>query len=240
MSWELEIFGDENVLKALSHSLREKEHVIQEKDEHFVLCGSVFSKFQDAAEVRECGKKIIKSLSGLARVLLGSEKEIKTGTVFEITENGRKNIFYTPDPVTLKIKASLAVWAIVISKDGKIIEECRPADPVPTFLKKALEHDVVERALRLRDEENLGWVELYRVFEVIDSDIPIKEMTANGWTSKNRIELFKRTACSVEAIGDQARHGKSVGDPPSKPMKLSEARSLVDDLLKNWLSWKEG
>jgi hypothetical protein len=238
MSWELEIFGDENDLRALGHSLRKEEYLIQEKDGHFVLCGPVFSKFQDARAVREHGGKIVKSLSGLARLLLGSQKEITTGAVFEITENGGKNIFYTPDPVTIKLKASMAVSAIVISKDGKIIEECRPADPAPSFLKKALEHVVVERALKLRDEDNLDWVALFRLVEVIESDIPMNEMTAKGWISKNRIRLFKQTANSQKAIGDQARHGKDTCVPPPKPIKLSEARRLVDDLLKKWLSWK--
>jgi len=239
MSWELEIFGDENDLRALGHSLRKEEYLIQEKEGHFVLCGPVFSKFQDARAVREHGGKIVKSLSGLARLLLVSEKEIKTGAVFEIPENGGTNIFITPDPVTMRFKASLAVSAIVISKEGKIIEERRPTDPVPSLVKKSLDYEVVGRALRLRDEDHLGWVKLFRLFEVIESDISINEMTAKGWISKSRIRLFKQTANSQKAIGDKARHGKDTCVPPPKPMKISEARRLVDDLLKKWLSWKK-
>lgn len=231
--------GDNKVLQSLSHSLRGDEYILQERDGHFFMWGPGFSEIQDSGEVREHGKRIIKSLSGIARILLGSEKEITTGAVFEITETGVKNIFITPDPVTIQIKASMTVSATVISKEGKIIEERRSAAPAPTFIKKSLKYEVVERALRLRDEDHLGWVELYRLFEVIESDVPSHEMVAKGWISKNKISDFKRTACSPEAIGDLARHGKSIGDPPSRPMKLSEARGLVDDILKKWLLLKE-
>ncbi|MCA9473456.1 MAG: hypothetical protein MRJ96_11920 [Nitrospirales bacterium] len=239
MSWEVEILGDETVLRALGKALEDQEWIIMEKDGHFVLTGPVFTKFTDAESVREHGKKIIQSLSGMARLLLGTEKKISPGAVFEITENGGKNIFITPDPVVLKLSASMAVSAIVISKDGKIIEESRPADPAPAILKKSLAHEVVERALRLRNEDDLDWVKLYRLFEVIESDVPIDVMVANGWASRNKISLFKQTANSQKALGDQARHGKDPCLPPPKPMKISEAREMIDALLKKWLLGKE-
>src|SRR6266849_8946952 len=96
------------------------------------------------------------------------------------------------------------------------------------------------KALRLRDDDSRGWVELYRLYEVIESDIGRPVIVANGWVSDRDIGRFKHTANSVEAAGDEARHGKEETDPPARPLSLAEARTLIDRLLSGWLAFKAG
>jgi hypothetical protein len=50
--------------------------------------------------------------------------------------------------------------------------------------------------------------------------------------------LFRRTANSFEAVGLDARHGVEQNQPPSTPMDLSEARSLITTLVHAWLRSK--
>ncbi|GJL62896.1 MAG: hypothetical protein NPIRA04_15500 [Nitrospirales bacterium] len=237
MAWEIEIKGDEDVLLALSRTdevKKEEEYVLEGRDNKFVLCGKAFLQFQDAEKVREYGEKVTKLLSGTARIHLGSQKKISMIAVLKINENGAKDIFVIPDPANFRVEASMSVSAVVMTKDGKIKEEPHPAKSVFKCITKALKNEAVAKALRLRDEDNLEWVQLYRIYEVIESDIPKKDMVNKGWSSKKKIDLFKQTANSVKAIGDQARHGKEYTEPPSKPMDIWEAKGLVDDLLKQW------
>ena len=84
----------------------------------------------------------------------------------------------------------------------------------------------------------LDWVDLYRIYEVIESDMGRSVILAKRWATNADIKLFKHTANSVAATGDQARHGKETSTPPVKPLTLSEARALVDTLLRAWLAHK--
>jgi hypothetical protein len=63
-------------------------------------------------------------------------------------------------------------------------------------------------------------------------------MKTKGWVTNRQVDRFKRTANSQKAIGDKARHGKDPYEPPTEPLSLSEARALIDGLLKVWLDEK--
>jgi hypothetical protein len=52
------------------------------------------------------------------------------------------------------------------------------------------------------------------------------------------LSLFTRTANSVAAAGDKARHGMERYDPPRQPMSLAHACELVDRIMRTWLEWK--
>lgn len=64
----------------------------------------------------------------------------------------------------------------------------------------------VSRALRLFGSDVHDWVNLYRIYEIIESDMGgLIAMINLGWTSKLRVSNFKHTANSVSAAGDEAR-----------------------------------
>jgi hypothetical protein len=54
----------------------------------------------------------------------------------------------------------------------------------------------------------------------------------------NELKRFDRTANSVAATGDKARHGVERTDPPSKQISLSHAREMIDRILIAWLTYK--
>jgi len=104
------------------------------------------------------------------------------------------------------------------------------------ILRLASNDDKVNRILELSNliEAN-SWVNLYRIVEIISNDI---DVVSKGWVSKNKIELFRRTACSPDVIGIEARHGISVGQPPKNPMSHEEATYLMKDLRQKWIDAK--
>jgi hypothetical protein len=95
--------------------------------------------------------------------------------------------------------------------------------------------------MRLASRGKLDWVNLYRIFEVIAADVGgLDAIASYGWASKASMKLFKRTACSPGAVGLDARHGTDSTPAPSKPMVISEARNLINAIIRAWLQIKTG
>jgi hypothetical protein len=114
----------------------------------------------------------------------------------------------------------------------------RPADPISKWLPLMTRQDLaVAKALRLRDASDLDWVDLYRIYEVIQKDVG-HLMHQLGWASRNELNRFTRTANSVAAAGDKARHGVELTVPPRKPISLAHAQELIDRIMRGWLEWK--
>jgi hypothetical protein len=236
MKWEVQLTGDAADLRMLNKSFNEPDVSISEASGQFVLRSTEFDLLCTSRAVRNKAQEIVTAISSTARLLLGAHQPIELGAVFEVQEDGRRYTFIFPAPATLRLRGTL--FSIVIKRADGTEETHYPAEPGPHWVKAALQHEVVARALRLRDIGDLEWVDLYRLYEVIASDVPAREMQEKAWVLGRQIDLFKRTANSQKAIGDKARHGKDPYDPPKNPMSLSEARALIDSVLKAWLREK--
>jgi hypothetical protein len=101
-----------------------------------------------------------------------------------------------------------------------------------------MRNPVIAKALRLRNSDDLDWVDLYRLYEVIKSDVG-RLIHQLGWARHDELQRFSHTANSVAATGDKGRHGVERSRPPSKPVSLSDARELIDRILLAWLAYKK-
>jgi hypothetical protein len=87
----------------------------------------------------------------------------------------------------------------------------------------------------------LDWVSLYRIVEVIQTDVGGRSpLLQTGWIARSDLTLFTRSANSPAAVGDGARHGRQVGPAPDRPMTCAEARSFVLSLVERWISKRSG
>lgn len=234
MNWEVDIAGDLTDLRLLQKAFCSDDFSLTEKNGKFVLRATAFDGMNDVDEVRAKAKELVTSLSGASRALLGAQKQLEVGGVTLIRPDGTKNHFVLVEPAAISVRG-LPVSVRVTKSDGSV-EEHHAADPVRQWLDVAVKNPTVAKALRLRDKGGLDWVELYRLYEVIESDIPKHEIVQKSWASKKEIRLFKRTANSPAVLGDEARHGKEQYQPPANPMSIREARSLVERILRKWIS----
>jgi hypothetical protein len=60
-----------------------------------------------------------------------------------------------------------------------------------------------------------------------------------GWASRSEIKNFKHTANSPSAVGDEARHGKELTQPPANSMTIENARDLLRPLATRWIGEKD-
>lgn len=238
MKWEVTIRGDSTDLGMLAEVLTATELTVIRQDDEYVLRASALDLLNEAAVVREHAKQMVAWLSASARLNLGSHRPIEIGHVTEIREDGSKNTFIHPEPVVARFKVIPGTLSLS-SPDGQAVIH-RPGDPVRDWVRLAMDDEAIAKALRLRDTAELGWVKLYRMYEVVEGDVGKPCIVQKGWLSNRQIRRFKYTANSVDAAGDAARHGKEATDPPSNPMSLREASTSIDGLLHAWIRWKIG
>lgn len=107
------------------------------------------------------------------------------------------------------------------------------------LLRLADESVHVAKALRLQCQD-MDWVNLYRLFEVVREDVGGDDQIAEkGWAIKDEINKFTGSANNSSVTGDEARHGKIDGyGQPSEIMTLREARLLIQEIVLRWMEAK--
>ena len=235
MKWEIQICGDAHDLRELAKSLTNDDLRIIEKNGHFFLEAIRFSNLTTSEEVTAVASDFLPILTGATRLSLGGRTPLHIANIAKVREDGGRDIFVSvKDSIHLRDTVSLKITR----SDGSI-EAANPADKVPDWINATLKNPNVAKALRLLGTDEHSWVSLYRLYEVIEADVGgIDKIAGEGWASKKAVRRFKRTANSVGAIGDSARHGRDSKTPPPNPMHLGEAVSLVEGILHNWLGSK--
>lgn len=238
MKWEVQLSGDEHDLRELEKSLTNDELRIIERDGQFFLETPRFSDLTTSEEVNAVTSDILPILTGAARLSLGGRTPLQISNIAKVREDGGRDIFVNLLD-TIQVRATAGSVGVEITRSDGSVEVVKPSNKVPNWVNVALRNDNVAKALRLFGSNEHDWVNLYRLYEVIEADVGgIDIIASEGWATKKAIKRFKHTANSPGAIGDSARHGKESSDPPADPMDLGEAVPLVEVILHNWLRSK--
>lgn len=237
MEWSVVITGENCDLEELSKSLNSPEQCVIREGEEFILKSTDFSLLNDANDVRNRADEILSIINGTAMLALGMRKPLVVTHVAKINDDGTRHMFISLS-CTINLRDSVSVS--IIRPDGNI-QEIHKGDAISSWVTAARNDINVAKALRLFGTGIFDWVSLYRIYEVIESDVGgLVKIKDEGWATKKAIKRFKYTANSPAAIGDDARHGKGAIHPPEDPMVLSEAKSLIETILHNWLRSKRG
>jgi hypothetical protein len=235
MEWFVVITGDNFDLEELSKSLNSAELCVTRYKNEFILKSTDLNMLKDADDVRNKANEVLSQINGAARLTLGMQKPITVASVGKINDDGTVLGFvYIPSPTNLRTRVSMSL----IAPDGTI-KESHPGDPVRDWTTIARHNTNVKKVLRLLGKNIYDWVNLYRIYEVIENDVRgMPNIINKGWATEKAIKHFKYTANSPAAIGDEARHGKNTIPPLKDPMALSEAKALIETIFRNWLSSK--
>ncbi|MCW3059653.1 MAG: uncharacterized protein JWQ02_1474 [Capsulimonas sp.] len=182
-------------------------------------------------EIQSSAKKLINVLNGYLELLgLGT---IVAQNAFSEQEGAIRT--YAPITVVEDALFKDYAEAFEVQSDGTLISTTRKHSQA--LLCSALEDADIGDVLALLHKAQPSWVNLYRICERIGGKNG-KTLIDNGWVSRTEYELFKRTACSRGAVGDEARHGYEDPHPPSKPMTIEEAKAMVYNLMRSWIASK--
>jgi hypothetical protein len=232
MNWEVGVTGPENVVAELAHAFRCAPDLrLEHAESGWVLQGSRFDPLPNAQAVHAEAALVVRTLSGVTRLCLGAEAALSVGVVWGVKPDGSRSPTIFPPAAEAGALAN-AVSLTLTHADGTV-EELRPSDPAPAWLRAALASPDLVKALRLRDAGRLSWSVLPNILEVIQKGTNGKK--SKGWPTKREISRFTGTAGSPDVVGDEARHGVQHHPPPEKTMSLAEARLFIDRMLVLWL-----
>lgn len=237
VTWKVRLVGDPHDLNELQQSFSEDLIFIESgpNNEYYLVADS-FQGCADENEVFEAASQLIALISGASRLALGGNIPITQSETVKVNENGTESAFMHIHD-TIHVRDSFHIS--VTDDEGNVVQEIKPADDVPTWVALGMNNEAVAKVFRLLTQP-LDWVGLYRIYEVIESDMGgLDSLVAMGWAAKSRVKLFKHTSNSPGAIGDDARHGKESSQPPPQPMHLHEARNLIESLINPWLKSKQ-
>ena len=193
--WIVQVAGDPSDLSTLGQSLTGNDLNISHDGQGYVLKSDQFADDDDAATVREKAEELVAVLNGASRLALDSINPIGVGAVYRQREGGKRDIFVFPEPGVIRLRG-FAPTIKLTHTDGTV-EEFHPADPVKQWVGVASKQDTVANVLRILAGGVLDWVNLYRIVEIIESDVGGSDaIVDNGWATKTTMRLFKHTANS--------------------------------------------
>lgn len=231
MRWKVRLSGDELGLKDLSDSF-DDDPAIFEEDNEFYLWSSRFEGVNEADEVRETAENIVQAIHNFGERDSLRIEELEASHITEMRDDGSKNVYVFGEPASLALRAGPV--RVTTSNGDKTKELYLPADRTYKWTQLALEDETVGKFVGLLEQGD-SWVNLYRIYEFMQNNIKSEDnIIAQGWWSAGEKSLFKHTANSREAIGDEARHGPKV-PAPENPMTHAEAKRLIETLIDHWL-----
>ena len=232
MKWRVIINGDRVDLKLLAESFTKPEYLIRDEGDNYTLSSSEFESINDPGKIGDHAKTLIERINGALILALGSNIPVSSGGVYELGANGNR-LIYTSEHIQAHCRAFAT--GSVVHADGSV-EEMRPADPIRQWSDLASRDKAVGNVLSLLGTKPADWVNLYRLYEIVEKDSGGIER--RGWATGSTIRNFKHTANHPDATGLDSRHGRMPGDPPKKPMLLCEAKALIHSIIQAWLREK--
>ena len=229
MRWKVQLEGHRQGLEQLSESF-EKDPRISSEDGEYYLWSPEFEQLNESSEVRDVAENIVRIVRQLGELNSIRVEGLDISCVVELQEDGSERMI---------LQGSVDEVAVVEPSGRASIgeEELPPrAESTYEYTQLALKDGTVRELIELRNNGN-HWVNLYRIYEYIQDNIESEDnIVDQGWWSDSEKGLFKRTANSPEAIGHEARHAVNEGYPaPPDPMDHTEAKSLINHLISNWL-----
>ena len=204
------------------------------KDNEYYLWCSEFEGLDDHRDVLGEAKEVLERIEAFGGhdSLLIDDLDVRY--IDHTPDNGKGGTYMHLGSAEIVIKASPSRM-IETLEDGTEVVVDAPADQTYEWTKLAREDEKVGELARLLNQDD-NWVNLYRRYEFIQGNIfGAKNTVDRGWWTKKQKRLFKRTANSRGAVGDEARHGSTDIPAPDDPVTVAEAKRLIDTLVDNWL-----
>jgi len=230
--WSVQLNGDKFDLEDFPEWFTNPDLQVVEELDGFYLKSVLFEPLEDAESVRSLAQELLERLIGAAKLFRPNLVPVELGPVVQQRKDGQKrHHILLVSSLTMRSKVSSV--KLNVNGNDDTLDVPRPA----IWASVAKDSEKVRQALRYWTKGTDSWFNLYKILEVIESDVG-GEIFSSKWASKAAVNCFTQTANSYETLGDDARHAKSHIPPPSNPMNIQEAKQLIKSLLENWIESK--
>lgn len=230
-TWMARLTGDVADLRSLTIVLNGPDYIVRElRPGEYYLGAAAFDPNASATRIRDQAVALIPRINGAARVLNANSRSVTFGgDVIHLAEDGRQDIYIFPPPLSAR-----AMMLPVDLSTGDDSSAQQPTDS-EVLLLKVEQRPTAANVLHQFGQEPT-WGNLYKVLDAIEESLGgEKALLATGWVSDRKLTRFTRTANTMQAIGDNSRHGKRNQPAPPKPMTLQDAQALIRLLVKKYL-----
>jgi hypothetical protein len=230
MEWKVWLEGHEFELKTLAELFYSGSvRVVADGDSHYITADQ-FTEHNTALTVWAQAECLLDRANGVARMYAPSCHLVRlSGAVTQ--PDGKKNVFLEAHSAEIRAEALAAK-----TTTGGVAET--PVAPGPAYVEMAEQDPDAADVLKLLAlPEHLDWVTLYKIYEIIRSNVGGNQSLAQrDLGTASNLDAFSVSANRPDVSGDGARHARVPGDrPPKRTMTLKEARDFVSQLAHAWM-----
>ena len=223
--------GSDFDLQELAERLRSGDTRVVREGDLYYLTAREIDAAPDDIQANEIAAALIDRINALGRATDPNFQRVKMSGYTD--ETGRNVVVGTMGATVANVR--FRATATVTRPDGTAVPE--PPSPWPGRLALAATNPEVAEALKIMDRaEPLGWVELYKIHEIIRDAIKPDKVADRGWTDKATDSAFTGSANLPGVSGSGARHARLAGTP-KRTMTIDEGRAYVGNLVTEWLDW---
>jgi hypothetical protein len=222
---------DLGILRDLFPERPDSEFWFGEDAEGSYMVSRAVSRIAEPGDMYRAGKRILVRAVGLGRILDSGVRSVTLSGTY-IDEHGHRGHVVAGVPAEMRIRAGRPQILI----NGEPVPNPDPLGPPIAALAEG--HPIVAEVLDLiGTSDQLGWVDLYKVYEIIrDEAGRIGEVASKGWASRLEQSAFTASANRKDVSGDAARHARSTSpEPPKQVMTLHEGQHFIRRLARVWL-----
>lgn len=199
------------------------------EDEGYYLTGPALDAKADADTVLTRAAQALNEYSAVVSLLWSAFRKPSIGQVIREDDAGKRSAYIFVSGIAAgRSKMS----GVLVDASGKA------AAPSTTqaqdLLAASKRSSNLREALKVWADPIRTWGRLYRVMEEIERHFG-KPVDQVGLCSNAELVRLRRTANTAESSGLDSRHASGLFKPPSDPMSLEEATSLVGRLLERSL-----
>jgi hypothetical protein len=225
--------GDPHDLQVLAQLLTDGDTRVvhdAEKDAYYLNAPEIDNP-PSGTTFYEAANDLLVSVNGFGRVANSGFRPVKLDGGFSQGDSEHRVIFVES---VGEIRCSVGPVTLTQTRpDGTVVPD--PPSPWPGRFALAGKHPEVAEVLEIMSKpERPGWVELYKVHEIIRHSIMPDKIYEIGWTDKPTDSAFTGSANLPGVSGSGARHARMDGTP-KQTMTIAEGHDYINGVVVKWL-----
>jgi hypothetical protein len=220
--------GHEFDLQDLADWLPSGDIRVAKDDMGYYLSAAVIDNPPEGKTFYEAAHDLLPIVNGMGRLKSAKFRPVKLDGRYQ---DGEKR--HTVVGVgTIEVRSRVHAVGIITGPDGKV----KPQPPTPGIAYAGLTgRPEVAEALTILATPAGGWVELYKVYEIIRDAVSPIPLDKSGLATKEEISAFTCSANRPDVGGLAARHARIAGGLPKRTMTELQAHEFIGRLMRAWM-----
>lgn len=230
MTMKAWLVGHEFDLEDLTDLLPAGDVRVVKEGDRYYLTSSEIDNQPDGLPYYEIAPLVLQRVNGLGRAYKPEFRPVALSGTYQ--DGDQQHVVVQVDSAEVRVRAG--VVAVVTNSDGEPLPQ--PDPPGPQRASLAATHPDVAEALTIMGQPGtLGWVEMYKVYEIIKASVRPRTIEQLGWTTAADDSAFRASANRPDVSGAGARHSRMPSGTPRHRMTEIEGRQFLSRLVTTWL-----